>query len=78
MTSEPTTTAVTTTMPPADELDMVAEQLVAQARTDGLALTGPGGLPEHADCRRTRQARTTRRCGAAAGTTVISGERCLP
>jgi transposase-like protein len=27
-----------------DELDVVAERLVAQARTDGVALTGPGGL----------------------------------
>ncbi len=45
MTSEPTTTTATTTMPTGgDELDRVADRLVEQARTDGVALTGPGGL----------------------------------
>ena len=46
MTSEPTRTATTTTAVDADrdELDAVADRLVEQARTDGVALTGPGGL----------------------------------
>ena len=43
MTSEPTTTSATTTTD-GDELDRVADRLVEQARTDGVALTGPGGL----------------------------------
>jgi hypothetical protein len=43
MTSEPTTTTATTTTD-GDELDRVADRLVEQARTDGVALTGPGGL----------------------------------
>lgn len=46
MTSEPTTTTTTTTAvdPDRDELDALADRLVAQARTDGVALTGPNGL----------------------------------
>jgi putative transposase len=45
MTSEPiTTTATTATPTDRDELDAVADRLVEQARTDGVALTGPGGL----------------------------------
>ena len=43
MTSEPTTTSASTTTD-GDELDRVADRLVEQARTDGVALTGPGGL----------------------------------
>lgn len=31
-------------MPPSDDLDRVADRLVEQARADGVALTGPGGL----------------------------------
>ncbi len=46
MTTEPTTTITTTTAvdPDRDELDAVADRLVDQARTDGVALTGPNGL----------------------------------
>jgi putative transposase len=46
MTSEPTTTTTTTTAVDRDrdELDAVADRLVEQSRTDGVALTGPGGL----------------------------------
>jgi ribosomal protein S10 len=44
MTSEPTTTSATTTTTDGNELDRVADRLVEQARTDGVALTGPGGL----------------------------------
>ena len=45
MTSEPTTTTTTTAVDPdRDELGAVADRLVEQARADGVALTGPGGL----------------------------------
>lgn len=44
MTSEPTTTSASTATTDGDELDRVADRLVEQARTDGVALTGPGGL----------------------------------
>lgn len=44
MTSEPTTSMTTTPAVDGDELGAVADRLVAQSRTDGIALTGPGGL----------------------------------
>ena len=43
MTSEPTTTTTTAAVD-RDELGAVADRLVEQSRTDGVALTGPGGL----------------------------------